>query len=142
MFAKMQNRFSKISSVLIIGAICACVSPTNNSPSNQSQFKPVQADRPPQDFYLKSKQGLVAAGHPLASRAGARVLAQGGNAIDAAAAASFVISVVRPHSTGLGGGGFLLYFDAKSKESQVVDFRERAPAASSRTMFLDKSGGL
>jgi gamma-glutamyltranspeptidase/glutathione hydrolase len=67
------------------------------------------------------------------------MLAIGGNAIDAAIAASFVISVVRPQSTGLGGGGFLLFHDSSAGKQRVFDFRERAPAKASRAMFLDDS---
>ena len=65
---------------------------------------------------------------------------QGGNIIDAAIAASFAISVERPHSTGLGGGGFLIYYDSKTKKSHVFDFREMAPLKSHKKYFLDENG--
>jgi gamma-glutamyltranspeptidase/glutathione hydrolase len=64
----------------------------------------------------------------------------GGNIYDAAIAASFAISVERPHSTGLGGGGFLLSYNGRSKESIAYDFREMAPLKSHSKMFLDKKG--
>lgn len=64
----------------------------------------------------------------------------GGNIIDAAIAASFTISVERPQSTGLGGGGFMLYREAKSGKVYAIDFRERAPAAANEKMFLDEKG--
>jgi gamma-glutamyltranspeptidase/glutathione hydrolase len=83
---------------------------------------------------------MVAAAHPLASDAGRDILAAGGNAYDAAVAASFVISVVRPQSTGIGGGGFLIGYDAAQQKSEVYDFRERAPAGATRDMFVDKDG--
>ena len=86
----------------------------------------------------KSDVGMVVSAHPLASAAGATMLAKGGNAMDAATAASFVISVVRPQSTGLGGGGFLLFHDAASGRQRVFDFRERAPAKASPDMYLDE----
>lgn len=70
------------------------------------------------------------------------VLSQGGNIIDAAIAASFAISVERPHSTGLGGGGFLIYFEAKTGHTHVADFRERAPRAATRDMYLDAKGDV
>ncbi len=68
------------------------------------------------------------------------VLRGGGNLIDAAIAASFAISVERPHSTGLGGGGFLLYREAKSGRIYAIDFRERAPSAATEKMYLDPRG--
>jgi len=83
---------------------------------------------------------MIATAHPLASAAGLAMLKQGGNAIDAAVAASFVISVVRPQSTGIGGGGFLLDYLAASRATEVYDFRERAPARATRTMYLDAHG--
>jgi len=81
--------------------------------------------------------GVVAADHPLASQAGAEVLKQGGNAVDAAVAASFAASVVRPMSCGIGGGGFMvihLIDDPRTRMigdpvSITLDYRESAPAA-------------
>ncbi len=55
---------------------------------------------------------MIAAAHPAAAEAGARILEEGGNAIDAAIAAQMVLGLVEPQSSGIGGGGFLLYFDA------------------------------
>jgi len=75
-----------------------------------------------------------------ATQAARRILEEGGNIIDAAVAASFVISVERPQSTGLGGGGFMLYRDAKSGKVYAIDFRERAPLKANEAMFLDESG--
>ncbi len=64
---------------------------------------------------------------------------QGGNIYDAFVAASFAISVERPHSTGIGGGGFLLSYDAEKKKTYTYDFRESAPYGSSKSMYLDKN---
>ncbi|MCC5786190.1 MAG: gamma-glutamyltransferase [Phycisphaerales bacterium] len=77
--------------------------------------------------------GAVAADHRAASEAGAEMLRQGGNAVDAAVAASFCLSVVRPHSCGIGGGGFMVIFvpaDERGVERRVViNYREVAPGA-------------
>jgi gamma-glutamyltranspeptidase/glutathione hydrolase len=70
----------------------------------------------------------------------ASVLKQGGNLIDAAIAASFAISVERPHSTGIGGGGFLIFHEAKTGRNYVYDFRERAPSGAKPDLFLDENG--
>jgi gamma-glutamyltranspeptidase/glutathione hydrolase len=84
---------------------------------------------------LTATQGMVASDHALASEAGAAVLKAGGNAFDAAIATSLVLSVVRPQSTGIGGGGFMVLRTA-SGQAQVIDYREVAPAKASRDMYL------
>jgi len=81
-------------------------------------------------------RGCVAADHPLASQAGAEMLQQGGNVVDAAVATAFALTVVRPHSCGIGGGGFMVIWDADKQETVALDYRERAPAAASRDMYL------
>lgn len=82
-----------------------------------------------------SPEGVVAVSQPAAAAAGARILAQGGNAIDAAAAVQFALNVVEPQSSGIGGGGFMLVHLAKTGETFFVDSRERAPAQASADMF-------
>jgi gamma-glutamyltranspeptidase/glutathione hydrolase len=82
-----------------------------------------------------STDGVVAVSQPAAAAAGARILAQGGNAIDAAAAVQFALNVVEPQSSGIGGGGFMLIHIAKTGETFIVDSRERAPAAARADMF-------
>ncbi len=84
---------------------------------------------------MRGRVGLVASQNLLASRVGADVLAEGGNAVDAAVATAFALAVVHPIAGNLGGGGFLLYRDAKGA-TQAYDFRETAPAAVSADMFL------
>ena len=84
-----------------------------------------------------SPKGAVAASHPLAAEAGASILRQGGNAIDAAVAAAFALSVVEPQSSGLGGGGFALVYTAKDKKLHAIDFREQAPARATPDMYLE-----
>ncbi len=82
------------------------------------------------------EQEAVATDHPLASQAAAEVLAAGGSAADAAAAAMLALGVVNPASSGLGGGGFALYWDAGKQELAFLDFREQAPAAAAPDMFV------
>lgn len=83
------------------------------------------------------EHAVVAADHPLASRVGAEILQEGGNVVDAAVGVSFSLSVLRPEGCGIGGGGFMLIWDADRQEATAIDYRERAPAAATRDMFLD-----
>ena len=85
---------------------------------------------------LFSKSGMVAADHELASRVGAEILAKGGNAVDAAIATTLAAGVVQPAGSGFGGGGFAIVQEG-NKEAFVLDFRERAPAAATREMYID-----
>src|SRR6058998_4201889 len=79
--------------------------------------------------------GVVAVSHPLAAEAGARMLENGGNAIDAAAAVQFVLNVVEPQFSGIGGGGFMMIHLAKTNETFAMESREKAPAAATADMF-------
>src|SRR5512138_755569 len=83
-----------------------------------------------------SPRGAVATAHPLASEAGAAVLRQGGNAVDAAVAAAFALSVVENQRSGIGGGGFALVWLAREQKVHLLDFREVAPGAATRDMFV------
>jgi gamma-glutamyltranspeptidase/glutathione hydrolase len=79
---------------------------------------------------------MVASDSVYASRAGLEILQAGGNAFDAAAAVSFALAVTRPHSTGLGGGGFLIARLGRDGRTVVLDFRETAPAAAAADMYV------
>ena len=89
---------------------------------------------------LRSKKGMVVSASPLASEAGLLMLKKGGNAVDAAVATTFAISVVEPFSAGIGGGGFLLFHSQKTREIKALDFRERAPIKATKNMYLDAEG--
>ncbi|AQQ53995.1 gamma-glutamyltransferase [Planococcus lenghuensis] len=84
--------------------------------------------------------GMVATAHPLASEIGAAVLEKGGNAVDAAIAIQFALNVTEPMMSGIGGGGFMMVYDAETGETQIVNSRERAPAGATPDMFLDENG--
>jgi len=80
-------------------------------------------------------RGMVVADDAVAAAWGAEVLRKGGNTVDAAVATGFALAVTRPHYASLGGGGFMLYCP-KSKPCEVLDYRETAPAAATRDMYL------
>ncbi|MFO1319896.1 MAG: gamma-glutamyltransferase [Burkholderiales bacterium] len=82
----------------------------------------------------------VASAHPLATQAGEAVLAEGGNAFDAAVAVAAALAVVEPFASGLGGGGFFLLHRGSDGQDVMVDAREMAPGAASRDMYLDAKG--
>lgn len=82
----------------------------------------------------------LATAHPLATQAGAEILAQGGNAFDAAVTVSAVLAVVEPASSGIGGGGFWLLHRASDGLQVMVDGRETAPLAAHADMYLDRNG--
>src|SRR5262245_18895110 len=84
----------------------------------------------------EGRNGMVAAEHRLASEAGLRILQRGGNAVDAAVATSLAVGVVNPTSCGIGGGGLMLMFDQATGRVHALDYREMAPAAATRDMFV------
>lgn len=85
--------------------------------------------------------GAVATQHPLATEAAARVLSEGGNAIDAAVAAALTLGVVEPYNSGLGGGGMALVWPAKGRKAQALDFRETAPLAARADLYQNPELG-
>ena len=89
---------------------------------------------------VESKSFMVAAANPLAAEAGRDVIAAGGNAIDAMVAVQTVLGLVEPQSSGLGGGAFLVYYDAKSGKLTTLDGRETAPREATPKLFLDDKG--
>jgi len=105
-----------------------------------SAFSPARAADPEPQQVARHATGMVTAAHPLASAAGVEVLQAGGNAIDAAIATALAISVLEPYSAGIGGGGFLLVYDAETRAVRSLDFRERAPIAATADMYLDADG--
>ena len=108
-----------------------------------AQLRPSQPE-PPSGWTPKklahAKQYMVAAANPLAVEAGIRMLARGGNAVDAMVATQLVLNLVEPSSSGLGGGAFLLYYDAGAKSVRAIDARETAPAGASPALFLRPDG--
>jgi gamma-glutamyltranspeptidase/glutathione hydrolase len=95
---------------------------------------------PPPAFAFALERGLVAAPESLAAEVGAGILRRGGNAVDAAVAVHFALAVTFPNAGNLGGGGFLLVHTDSGEVA--IDYRETAPAAAGRDMYLDAAGGV
>ncbi|MGB6346455.1 MAG: gamma-glutamyltransferase [Methyloceanibacter sp.] len=89
---------------------------------------------------VKAEKQMVVAANPLATKAGLGILRQGGSAVDAAIAVQMVLNVVEPQSSGIGGGAFILTWDAATKTLLNIDGRETAPAAATPELFLDEEG--
>ena len=86
------------------------------------------------------EKGALATASPIATQIGEQVFAKGGNAFDVAVAVGFALAVVHPEAGNIGGGGFAVIRDASTKEIKALDFREKAPLASSEKMYLDSMG--
>ncbi|MGD8362523.1 MAG: gamma-glutamyltransferase family protein, partial [Gemmatimonadota bacterium] len=95
----------------------------------------------PDDAPVLAEHGMVVSTDEYASRVGLRILQAGGNAVDAAVAVSFALAVVDPEAGNIGGGGFMVLRMADGTTASL-DYRERAPLAASRDMFLDENGEL
>lgn len=83
---------------------------------------------------------MIVTGQDLATRAGLYVLKKGGNAVDAAVTAAFVMAVTLPRAGNIGGGGFMLIYSAKTKEVAALDFWQKAPARASHDMYIGPDG--
>ena len=95
----------------------------------------------PTNLPVRARHALVVTIHHDATDAGLAILHQGGNAVDAAVAVAFALAVVYPAAGNLGGGGFLLYRPHHGR-AHFIDYREKAPAAATRDMYLDPQGNV
>jgi gamma-glutamyltranspeptidase/glutathione hydrolase len=132
--------FALTLSVLLVGSC-------KNSPKTTEKkdlFSLFVEDPNSKPFYsdrkgILGKNGMVASAHEEASKAGIEILKAGGNAIDAAIATHYALAVVFPFAGNLGGGGFAVIRENNGK-THSIDFREKAPLAAHRDMYLDKDG--
>ncbi|MFC5535193.1 gamma-glutamyltransferase [Rhodocytophaga aerolata] len=97
--------------------------------------------RIPQAEPVTATNGMVVSAHPEASRVGVEILKRGGNAVDAAIAVQFALAVTHPAAGNIGGGGFMVYRSATGDIS-TLDFREKAPALATETMYQDSAGNV
>ena len=116
--------------------------PVDAPPAAETLAPATPASQPKLGLFHRHPKGQawVAAANPLAVQAGLEILAKGGDAIDAAVAVQTMLGLVEPQSSGISGGAFMMYYDARSREVSALDGREKAPAAAPANMFLDEHG--
>lgn len=90
---------------------------------------------------VRGKHAMVASQHELASKIGVAIMKKGGNAVDAAVAVGLALAVVYPEAGNIGGGGFML-IRKRNGETHAIDYREMAPKAAGRDIFVDKDGNV
>jgi len=126
---KMKKTVSALLCIALLVSFTATPSRLTSSTSTQA------ASRPP----VRGKHGMVSSVSEIASQVGVEVLKRGGNAVDAAVAVGLALAVVWPSAGNLGGGGFMIIRQANGKAT-AIDYREMAPAAAHRNVYLDDKG--
>src|SRR5712692_1310704 len=131
----MRIKFCFIARLLMLGVLlCGLLVPI--APIRGSIYVPVvAASREP----VRARNGIVASTNEVASRVGVDILKRGGNAVDAAIAVAFALAVTHPAAGNLGGGGFMM-IRLKDGRTTAIDYREMAPAAATRNVYLDQNG--
>ncbi len=133
-----MNRLRKLQHApLVLGVAFLFINAPLVSLVNHSVATVAAASREP----VRAKHGIVASTNEVASQVGVDVMKRGGNAVDAAIAVAFALAVTHPAAGNLGGGGFMM-IRLRDGKTTVIDYREMAPAAATRNVYLDKNGKL
>src|SRR6478609_4502738 len=133
---------SAASGLAVAAALVATPVPAQPAAQAASAAPSTTSDRPTvKDPTAVGKGGAISTVDPEASAAGLKVLRKGGNAVDAAVAAAATLGVTEPYSAGIGGGGYFVYYDAKSGKVSTIDGRETAPAGIKQDAFIDPATG-
>lgn len=136
-------RLSAAAAVLALLTACAHQTPPPVKQTAAAQAVGAAYDHTLSVFHpVIAQNGMVATEHELASQIGLDILKKGGNAVDAAVAVGFALAVVLPNAGNIGGGGFMMYHDATTKDQTALDFREMAPSGAHRDLYLDKNGDV
>lgn len=130
----------RYSILAVLFTLTACHSAPSTPPASPLNYDPEAATGLTQKTGVFAHHYMVSAATPAAAQAGAEILAQGGSAADAAVAVQAMLTLTEPQSSGIGGGGFILYWDAATKQLYTIDARETAPQAATPDLFLDENG--
>eukprot|EP00913_Durusdinium_trenchii_P021308 g20021.t1 len=134
----MQPGFKRTIGILFLGTLLASAPVAAQQASDT--VAPERATAISDTRRVTGQRHMVAAANPIAAEAGRAVLSRGGSAIDAMIAVQATLGLVEPQSSGLGGGAFLVYYDASSKRLTTFDGRETAPAEATPKLFLGQDG--
>ncbi|HKS42425.1 MAG TPA: gamma-glutamyltransferase, partial [Blastocatellia bacterium] len=141
-----MKKITTIISLLLIASLTACntAQTTSNSspeakPTSSVTAAPTAGTSANQP--VRARNGIVASTSPIASRVGAEIMQRGGNAIDAGVAVGLALAATWPSAGNLGGGGFMMIRRADGN-TEIIDYRERAPLAANRDMYLDQQGNV
>ncbi len=145
----MKRPITRYSLFILIAAgfiTCKTQAPQTKVTQSQGVYQYRDEDPTIKPFYsdrvgVTGRNGMVASAHPEASQVGLNILKAGGNAVDAAVAVQFALAVVYPGAGNIGGGGFMVYRDNAGK-AYSLDYREKAPAAATKDMYLDSAGNV
>lgn len=132
----LKKRFSKVCLTLLACVLCTstvCAATPNSSTSYILRYDALHHP-------VYAEKGMVVSQNALSSEVGARILAKGGNAVDAAVAVGFSLAITLPRAGNLGGGGFMLVYLANEDKTVAIDYRGIAPLSASAEQFLDVDG--
>src|SRR6195256_940204 len=122
---------------ILVAALAVLCVPSADAQEQRRLYTPAARDTV---LAIPAEHGMVVAQEKLAAQVGADIMRQGGNAVDAAVATGFAMAVTYPRAGNIGGGGFMVIHSAERHEDIAIDYRETAPAATTRDIYLGPDG--
>ncbi|GAB3979155.1 hypothetical protein GCM10027615_54980 [Plantactinospora veratri] len=126
---------------MVVAGVVAVTLVVTSAPASAAPAAAGHSGEPPKTPTAHGYGGAVSTVDPTATAVGLAVLRRGGNAVDAAVAAAATLGVTEPFSAGIGGGGFFVYYDARTRRVHTIDGRESAPASIRADSFVDPASG-
>lgn len=125
--------------ILLVTTLAIMFNPLNLAQASKKDISAILSDNAIH-HPVWAKEAMVATQEKNATDIGLSILKQGGNAVDAAVAVGFALAVTLPRAGNIGGGGFMMVYDAKTKKTIAIDYREKAPLSAFKDMYLDENG--